>query len=379
MDHLSILLLCTATAFGGAENHSLSLYKKLVKNNYKVTMIVAKKSSLEKKLEKENLEYFAISPLKKHVLGISIEPNISELLKLCREKKITVIQCNEEREVKIAQKIIKKHPARIIFTRHVMDKLKKDTLKNVDTIVGVSKPIVTYLEKHTKKHKSKTKISQIPPLYSNKRFTKFKPTETKEEFFAKNFNLSLSQQPILCMIANLYPTKNHALLFHALQKLIYKKNKKAQLILAGKGPLRTSLKRLANNLKISQCVHFIGFTNKVPEILFYSDINILPSKQEGLGIALLEAGLMKKPSIAAHGSGMSDIIKHNKTGILFKNNSVNNLTDKIEQLIDDKIFAKKLGEQAYQFVKSNFSTKANFKKYVQIYTETNPFMPSITS
>jgi glycosyltransferase involved in cell wall biosynthesis len=365
-----VLLFCAATAaaLGGAENHSLTLYKSLLKNNYPATMVVSKGSPFDAKLKTLQLPHVTTSSVKKHFLGIPVEPETSKLLTLCKEKHIGVIQCNEECEVVAAKQIAQKYPVRIVFTRHILKKMKKDSLKNIDVLVGVSKPIVDQATKLAKNEKLKTVL--IPPMYDVEKFMNFHTTETKEAFFKNTFGLTLAPYPTLCVIANLCKPKNHALLFHALHTLIHKKGIKVELLLAGKGPLKNSLVALAKKLKISEYVHFLGFTNKVPEILSYSDMNILPSKKEGLGIALLEASLMKTPSIAADGSGMTDVIHHNETGLLFKNENADDLAKQIEFLITHKEQAKKLGDQAYTYVKENFDPEKNFQKYVSIYRNT---------
>lgn len=332
---LSILLLCTATAFGGAETHALHLYQKLLENNYKTTICVAKGSPLESQLKEKRMPHHSLEPLKKRFLGVSVAPDISELLKICKDKAVSVIHCNEEREVEVAQRIIQKHPAKIVFTRHVASKLKKNSFKDVDAIVGVSSPIVSYVKKRKKAYEEnrqlecKTKISRIPPFFSPQTFTTFQTNESRADFFKKHFGLKISDAPLLCMIANLYPTKNHALLLKSMREIIYKKHRDVQLVLAGKGPLQIKLEKMVKQLKLQDHVHFLGFTKKIPAILFHSDVNILPSKNEGLGIALLEAGLMKTPSIAASGSGMTDVVKDGKTGLLFENNDLNDLVKKL--------------------------------------------------
>lgn len=369
----SILILCIATAFGGAETHTLQLYQKLLQKKIPAKIFVTKNSPLESKIISLGLPYYS-APLKNNFLGNPTVPDIEKITKICKKENIKIISCNEEKEAYVAKKIKRNHPIKIVFTRHVLNSLKKTTLQNTDTVVAVSTPIKKYLQKKISLNNIDTKIELIPPLYYPKKFEDFnkqknKPSSAKT-FFEKNFNITLGNKKetsILLTVANLYPTKNHALLQKAVAKIIHEKNKPVELILAGEGPLKNKLLKLAKKLKISEHVHFLGFTNKIPEILYYSDIHILPSKKEGLGIALLEASVMQKPSIASTGTGMSDIIKNNITGLLFKNNDLTELVQKIDLLISNKNLGKKLGKAAHRFVKNNFSIEKNFEKYVKIY------------
>lgn len=66
-------------------------------------------------------------------------------------------------------------------------------------------------------------------------------------------------------------------------------NKNSNLIIVGKGPLEAELRNHAAKLKIEHNVLFLGERNDVNEILIASDLFLLPSLFEGLGIVLIEA------------------------------------------------------------------------------------------
>ena len=139
------------------------------------------------------------------------------------------------------------------------------------------------------------------------KFLNFNPTESKVDFFRKNFNVYIDNHPVICMIANLFKYKNHELLLNAIANLIHKDKILVEIFLAGdEGDVsQASLQQLASNLKISKHVHFLGFTKLIPELLYYSDIKVLCSKKEAFGIVLMEAALMKKPIILSRSADMA--------------------------------------------------------------------------
>lgn len=287
--------------------------------------------------------------------------------KICKKDNINIIHCNIHRETLAAKKVAKKYNVKIVLTRHNPQTPKAKYLKNLDGFIGVNPQIATIGK--NKKFNIKKSIF-IPPIFDEEKFLNFKPSYNKENFFKKNFNLDLQNLPVLCMVANMplnINHKNHPLLLNALAKLINEKNIKVNTLLIGDGPKKSELKVKTKKLNIEKYVHFLGFTDKVAEILYHSDINILTSKEEGLPIVISEAALLKKTSIVGTDTPMTNIILHKKTGLVFKYNDIDSLVQKIEQLLDNPKLCKTLGENVYQYVKENFTTECSIKKIKKFY------------
>lgn len=340
-------------------------------------MVLSRGSALDKKKVELPQELRANITSIKHDLFRKSD-TIRMLAKQCDARQVQIIQCNEEKDVAIANKIVEagrwKRKPSIVLTRHVLNKCHKNTLKKIAAAISVSTPITKYLREAKKKIGNDSfRVVYIPPLYNIESFLSFvPPSKTRYEFFKETFNIHIQpEETVICMIANLYKSKNHALLLKAISKI---KDKSIHLILAGCGPLERRLKSFSRRLKIDDRTHFVGFTNKVPEILFYSNINMLPSKKEGLGVAVLEASLMKKPSIVSSGNGSSDIVVHEKTGLVFKNNDLRDCIEKIRYMIDNPKVASSIGIASYNHVKEEFSTHKNFQRYVDLYNSLSDFV-----
>ena len=61
------------------------------------------------------------------------------------------------------------------------------------------------------------------------------------------------------------------------------------MLLAGEGALQSDMKRLVNQLGVSDKVMFLGWRNDIPDLLQAMDVYALPSRFEGLPIVVLEA------------------------------------------------------------------------------------------
>jgi glycosyltransferase involved in cell wall biosynthesis len=277
--------------------------------------------------------------------------------------------------LKVAKQL-KKELSIKILCEIIMHSIGEKTLQSLDGVDGIliSSPFVCeQVKKYVKNHDlDVTYVGRRVPFPSQSKFLTFTTQETRESFFKKNFGITPLGVPVFCMIANMYANalhKNHALLFQALSKLIYEKNKPVEVMLAGTGVRRTILEKMVREMGLEQYVHFLGATDKIPALLHFSDIHILTSSVEAFGAVYIEAGLMHRPSIGATRTGAVDIIQDGKTGFLFKNGDLSDLVNKIEILLDDPEKRALLGEQAFEFVMQNYSTDALFKKYQRLLRE----------
>lgn len=366
-----ILLVHVTSGFGGAEIHKIMLYRMLLEYGYNVNILIARNSPMEKILRDYKLPHHTTSATNFQSIKKLFKSSLFKKLNhLYNQQRYNIIQCYTEYEVSVAQKIRKKHPITIIFERHISNAISHDKTLNVDGIIAVSKQITESLQTKAQELGSATLITCIPGFFDYDKFLNFKTTQNKQAFFQEHFNLNLNDDPIICMIAQMHKnisTKNHPLLLKAIHTLIYEKKKPVQVLLVGNGYSSQHIKNLAHKLNLQNYVHFLGFTNKTPAILFYADMHVLSSSREALGLVNLEASLMKKPIIAATGTGAVDIIKHGYNGLLFKNNDVDDLVEKIEMLLDKPTMRGEMGMNAYKHAQENFSLEKNMKKLQQFY------------
>jgi glycosyltransferase involved in cell wall biosynthesis len=92
----------------------------------------------------------------------------------------------------------------------------------------------------------------------------------------------------LVAIGNLYPTKGYDVLLQSLQDLS-DRHPDVRLTIYGQGPERSALEAQAAQLGIRERVVFAGHTSDAPTRLAAAGIFVMPSRKEGLPLALLEA------------------------------------------------------------------------------------------
>lgn len=111
---------------------------------------------------------------------------------------------------------------------------------------------------------------------------------------------------------------------------------------------------------------YYGFINNVKEsVLSKVDFLLLPSKNEGFGMVVIEAMESSVIPIVFNGGGLKEIVKNNKNGF-FINNS-NDLLLLLKNIISRKINLKYISHNSYRTFLSRFSSSIMAYKYLYNY------------
>ncbi len=152
-----------------------------------------------------------------------------------------------------------------------------------------------------------------------------------------------------------------------LKAIAYLKTKKIKLTIVGNGNLRNELERLTSQLNITNQVKFAGATEN-PEMYFdESDIFILPSVLEGFGIVILEAFRAKTAVIVSNIEGPSELVQHNKNGLLFQSQNEKELASQIKKLITNPKLRNKLAEEGYKTFTEKYHIDTYTTKLLKLY------------
>jgi len=149
------------------------------------------------------------------------------------------------------------------------------------------------------------------------------------------------------------PRKNISLLFLALKNLIVQKNN-FNLLLTGDAT--EPLESLAKELGILQHVTWTGWLeeDELPNFYQKLDIFVIPSTQEGLNIAGLQAMATAVPIVSTRCGGPEDYVIEGKTGALISFDS-HEMAKKILDITEDRVMRDELGRNARNFVEENYN------------------------
>ncbi|MDD9951096.1 MAG: glycosyltransferase [Zetaproteobacteria bacterium] len=142
-----------------------------------------------------------------------------------------------------------------------------------------------------------------------------------------------------------------------------------QLFIAGDGPLKVELMRLAQTLGIRDCTHFMGHIRDTAGFFAALDILLFPSRVEGLGSTLLEAGYGRTLVLASNVGGIPEIIEHERTGFLLPPQDVDAWAAKINWAQHTDLGQTTQQQALFQLVQTKFSATHMTRRTVQLYQQ----------
>lgn len=150
--------------------------------------------------------------------------------------------------------------------------------------------------------------------------------------YYKELSSANQEDRILTYVGRLDREKHVFVLLEAMSKL--PGDFKLDLNIIGGGAQLSELKTLAVQLKIERRVHFLGelADHEVIEELGRSSAFVMPSTQELLSMATLEAMAAGRPVIAARALALADLVSDGRSGILFQPDSANDLARAIQNM-----------------------------------------------
>ena len=165
---------------------------------------------------------------------------------------------------------------------------------------------------------------------------------------------------VVASVGSLIPIKGHDVTLGALAAL-QAEFPGVRCRIVGEGPELGRLQDLARRLGISERVEFLGRQRRgqVARLLQASDVFVLPSRYEGLGVAYLEAMATGLPAVAYRGQGIEEVIRHGENGILLANHgpetAARDLAAVLRTLIQQDGMRAKLGVAARRTVVGGFT------------------------
>ena len=124
----------------------------------------------------------------------------------------------------------------------------------------------------------------------------------------------------------------------------------------GDGPLRGSLASQAARLGLGQQVQFRGWVDREALAQLYqdSDVFVLPSSDEGMSNALLEAMASGLAVIGTEIAGTSEVVVEGETGLLVPVGDVDALSGALRRMVDDPNKAASFGAAGRKRVEAHY-------------------------
>jgi glycosyltransferase involved in cell wall biosynthesis len=143
-----------------------------------------------------------------------------------------------------------------------------------------------------------------------------------------------------------------------------------RLVVAGDGPLRDELAAAGRRRKLP--IVLLGHLPpaEVPRFLAAIDVLAVPSYDEGLPRAVLEAMAMRVPVVASSVGGTPEVVDDGINGLLVPSGDAEALAEAMSRLVDEPDLCRRLGAAGRQRVQAEFEARANLRRIAAIHGAT---------
>jgi len=242
-----------------------------------------------------------------------------------------------------------------------LSKLEEESAKNATLTVTISKYSSEKIVQFYGVDRAKIRI--VPNGVDTQRFKPSKSCETIKR------QIGMDSKLCVLFVGRLIPRKGLNFLVEAAEHIV-KEYRQTTFLIVGDGPLKNRLVSHLEKMNLSGNFVFLGdvHENLLPALYNCADVFVLPSIQEGQGIALLEAQATAKPVVAFDVGGVREAVLDNETGLLMKPDS-NALADAIMKLLANWSLRETMGSKGRKYVVDNFSWDVCAQKMLKVYRE----------
>lgn len=166
-------------------------------------------------------------------------------------------------------------------------------------------------------------------------------------------------------VARLHPMKGLHLLLEAAKLL---KEEDVEVLIAGEGELKDELRSIADKLKVTNSVSFLGQVDDMIDLYQSVDCVVVPSvSHESFGQTIVEAMACGVPVVTSDYGPFPEINIHEKTGLIFHSGNSDELARSIARLIGNRSLRKYLGENGRRRVEKYFSRERMIEETLSLY------------
>lgn len=339
----------------GTEKHVLLLVSGMDKEQFHPTVCTFELGVLADELERRGINT-AVIPDSHSIF------HLVKLVQYLRRNRFDVIHCHSGGYACLAARIAGKK--RIVYTRHGIGFTQEELAtrgffrKFFDLVVDycVDKYIaLTEYDRVIMSNVMRVKSEKISVIWNG-----------IDPLYADKYKYTKHQNPTIGVIARLTAQKGISYLIQAVPNMV-KKYRNLEVLIAGDGEERARLENLAENLKVSKNIRFLGYVTNAEEVINRLDVFVLPSVWEGFPYVLLEAMILRKPIVATNIFGVSEIIDNYRTGILITPRSPDSITEAVCALLSDRKKARTLSDTAYAKVLRYYTLENTVRKIQDLY------------
>lgn len=344
---LSILHTEWSDGWGGQERRIISEMIGMKARGHRMILVCRDDAQILEKAMDAGLEAFTLPFAGKFDLR-----TIMPLVQMIRSEKIDLVNTHSGKDSWAGGLAAYYSSTPLVRTRHLNIPLQRSWHNFIHKLPAA---IVTCGERmRTQLIQNGFPESQLVNIPTGIDFEQFTPKQSREAVRAA---LNIPQHAkVVLMTGIVRAVKRHELALRVWQELL-KTYPDAVLLIAGDGPLRHDMEKLAQTLGIAGQVQFLRHREDIPDLMQAADFALLTSRSEGVPQAVTQALGMGLPTVATHVGGVSELIIDEQTGLLAPAEDQAAILAQLLRLFADADLASKLAAGGQHHVQQNFSAQ----------------------
>ena len=172
---------------------------------------------------------------------------------------------------------------------------------------------------------------------------------------------------VMAIVGRFGPYKRHALMLEAFEMLARKRGDIRLVMVGGGGPLEKSIRERVEESGCRSRIHVAGLQSNMTLWYQAMDLLVVPSVNEGLSNAVLEAMACGIPAVCHSACGNAEVISDGVDGWLVNLENADQLAMSLAGLIEDPSQLREAGKLARNKVAAQFSIQAMLEQYASVY------------
>jgi len=357
-NRVKILYLVNSSEIGGAEKSLLLLIDNIDRTKFEISAVCLKGAGIfTKELEIRNIPVFILN-IKKKPLSIF---NVYIIIKRIKPDIIQSFLFVSNIIGRILGKLAGVKV--IISSQRSVDKWRKWYHWKIDRLTSKFTTLIisnSFSGKRILVEKGKIKPEKIIVIPNG-----VKSDQKRNLYLKREMGFDV-EETVIGTVGNLREVKDHKI-FIKVASEISRKFQSIKFLIAGKGPLERELKKIAELSGLKKKIVFVGFIKEIEKVYSIIDIFVLTSFWEGCPLSILEAMSFGIPVVSFSVGDVPYIIQNGKDGFFVKDRDFIELIEKIKLLLKNETLRDKIGKNAKEKIKREFTVEKMVKRYTDIY------------
>ncbi len=356
-ERVTILHTESSLGWGGQEQRTLRECLGLRNLGMRAVVLCPPEAQLGRRAASAGIEVFSCRMRKSYDL-----PAVLTILRVIREQAVDVVNTHSGRDsllAGVAARLSPRRPA-VVRTRHlampITSRISYSWLPH--RVVTVSRYVKEYLAGEGVPGE---RLVVVPTGIDAGRFADgAAPGNLREE-------LGLAPDvPLVGSVAVLRVKKGHRDLLEAVPSVLAE-FPRAMFVIAGTGPQEKNLRKAIDAMGLSGAVRLLGHREDVANVLLSLDLFVLPTVEEALGTAFVEAMAAGRAVVGCSVGGVPEVVDDGRTGLLVPPGDPPALGRAIRSLLADGELRRTMGEAGRGAVLARYSEEGMCRGMWELY------------